>query len=259
MCGIVGYVGKKNAVDVVITGLEHLEYRGYDSAGIAVSVASHDNQSQKIFAEKAVGKLSFLKDKLSGLSLEAYAGMGHTRWATHGAPSLSNAHPHRYGKVTLVHNGIFENHKIIRQRLYEKGHDFYSDTDTEVAAHLLDELLKEQDDPILALVALADTIHGAYALGIMLENDVERIYFAKNGSPLIVAYNDDESFFASDQAGLVDYQPLYYSLDDGQCGFIDRSGVQVFDLSRRRQDSFFYAPTSKKRKCEKAWAQALHA
>ncbi|HXW53872.1 MAG TPA: glutamine--fructose-6-phosphate aminotransferase, partial [Myxococcota bacterium] len=231
MCGIVGYVGTRNALDVVIKGLEYLEYRGYDSAGVAIRTHPLDDQPAKIVCEKAVGKLAVLKAQLSRLELRGEAGMGHTRWATHGVPSFHNAHPHRYGKVTLVHNGILENHKVIRQRLLEKGHAFYSDTDTEVAAHLLDLLLKEQPDPILAISALADTIHGAYALGIMLESDTERMYFAKNGSPLIVASGDGESFFASDQAALVDYQPMYHSLEDGEIGFIARRGVEVFDLS----------------------------
>src|SRR5579871_391509 len=185
--------------------------------------------------EKAVGKLNALRKRLAGKNMTGGSGMGHTRWATHGVPNLLNAHPHQFGKVTMVHNGIFENHQVIRRRLKEKGHDFYSDTDTEVAAHLLHELLVEHQDPMAALCALTDTIHGAYAIGMMVEGDQTRIYFAKNGSPLIVACNDGDAFFASDQAALVDYQPLYYALKDGEMGFIDDKGVHVFDVRGQAQ------------------------
>lgn len=242
MCGIVGYVGKKNAQDVLISGLERLEYRGYDSAGIAIS--------SNIIIEKAVGKLSALKSKLSETSIPGTLGMGHTRWATHGAPSFNNAHPHRFGRVTLVHNGIFENYRVIKAKLLEQGHEFYSDTDTEVAAHLLNNFLSAGHDPLKAIAMLCDTVHGLYALGIMIDGD-ERVYFAKNGSPLIVAQAEGETFFASDQAALVDYQPKFASLFDFELGFISKDEVYVSDIKGQKRELTFVPLTAKKEALEK--------
>jgi glutamine---fructose-6-phosphate transaminase (isomerizing) len=247
MCGIVGYIGTNNAVDVVMRGLEHLEYRGYDSAGLAI----RKNTNHGVTIKKAVGKLSALKDLIKNDNMVANSGMGHTRWATHGVPSLENAHPHRYGRVSLVHNGILENHQVIKQKLEARGHQFCSTTDTEVAAHLLDSFLQDGKQPLEAISMLCDTVHGAYAFGIMLDNDDSRLYFAKLGSPLIVAYGDDGSFFASDQAALVDHQPVYCSLDDGDIGFISPDGVQVFDLKCHKKSVSWSKLTAQKEAVQK--------
>lgn len=246
MCGIVGYVGSNNAVDVVVGGLEHLEYRGYDSAGIAIRTVNN-----QVVIKKAVGKLLELIKLLETNKAVGTNGMGHTRWATHGAPSLENAHPHRYGRVTIVHNGILENHAIIKQKLESQGHVFYSNTDTEVAAHVLDSFLQEGKEPLQALSMLCDTVRGAYAFGIMIDNDPERIYFAKHGSPLIVAHNDTDYFFASDQTALVDEKPVYYALEDGQIGYISTSGVAVFDLKCQQQHITYSPITAQKEAAQK--------
>lgn len=251
MCGIVGYVGQKNAKDVIIGGLEHLEYRGYDSAGIAINVDNGATNMCTLLVEKAVGKLNALKEKISHLEVNAESGMGHTRWATHGAPSFNNAHPHRFGKVSLVHNGILENHQQIRQKFKALGHEFSSTTDTEVAAHLLDGLLNEGRTPMEALSALCDTLTGAYSFGIMIEDEPDRVYFAKMGSPLIVAEGENEAFFASDQTALVDHDPNYYSLKDLEIGFISSMGVQVFDLTGKRKAIQWSKLSAKKENVQK--------
>lgn len=229
MCGIIGYVGTKNALDVIISGLEYLEYRGYDSAGVAINTSAH-NENTKLFIKKTAGKLSILKDALKFHDVTGFVGMGHTRWATHGMPTSINAHPHRCGQVTLIHNGIVENHKIIRQKLIDHGHQFCSETDTEVAAHLLDNFLKEIKDPIKALSMLADTIQGNYSFAVMMDSYPDRIYFAKNGSPLIIAQGVGEIFLASDQGALLSHDVKFYSLNDLEIGFIDGHGGRIFDL-----------------------------
>lgn len=226
MCGIVGYIGKRNALTVLMEGLENLEYRGYDSAGVALLGHNGD-----VIIEKAVGKLQALKEKVAGRRFDCTRGMGHTRWATHGAPSFANAHPHHVGRVTLVHNGIVENHATIKQKLIEQGRQFYSNTDTEVAAHLLDTLLEDSgNQPLVAIGRLCDILHGAYSFGILLSDHPNKIFFAKNGSPLIVAKGDNEFFFASDQAALVDYQPRYSVIADLQMGYISETDAAMFDL-----------------------------
>lgn len=249
MCGIVGYVGPKNAKDVIIDGLEHLEYRGYDSAGIALCI--NENNNRTMIAEKAVGKLGALKEKIAPWRMHAQSGMGHTRWATHGAPSHNNAHPHRYGNVLLVHNGIIENHQAIRLKLKNLGHTFYSDTDSEIAAQLLHVLLSEGRTPMEALSALCDTLMGAYSFGIMIDDQPDYVYFAKMGSPLVVAEGKGEAFFASDQTALVDHNPVYYALNDLEMGFISSAGVQVFDLSGKRKPITWSNITAKKENIQK--------
>jgi glutamine---fructose-6-phosphate transaminase (isomerizing) len=241
MCGIIGYVGTKNALDVIIAGLEYLEYRGYDSAGVAINTSAND-----LVIKKSAGKLSVLKDALKLQTIPGSVGMGHTRWATHGTPTSINAHPHRYGQVTLIHNGIVENHKIIRQKLVEHGHQFYSETDTEVAAHLLDNFLHEIRDPIQALSMLADTIQGNYSFAVMIDAYPDRIYFAKNGSPLIVAEGLGESFLASDQGALLLHQVKFYSLNDLEIGFIDSDGGHIFDLKGEEKNISWSSLIAKK-------------
>ncbi len=226
MCGIVGYIGEQNAKDVVMKGLERLEYRGYDSSGIAI-----EEKNAQVRVTKAAGKLQALKEKIDPLSLEGFRAIGHTRWATHGVPNDSNAHPHQYGRVTVVHNGIIENHLEEKTSFIAKGHIFSSATDTEVIAHLLEEML-QQDIPIIeAIRQLCQLLKGAFSLGILLDGDADHIYFVKKGSPLIVARGKNECFFASDQMALVDFAPSYYPLEDGDYGFITRDEIKIFDAS----------------------------
>jgi glucosamine--fructose-6-phosphate aminotransferase (isomerizing) len=244
MCGIIGYAGNKNALDVVMAGLDRLEYRGYDSAGITIC------SDKNTITEKAVGKLSALKSQVADMSLFGFRGMGHTRWATHGAPKFNNAHPHKYGRVTVIHNGILENYRAIKKKFTDLGHEFYSDTDTEVAAHLLDHLLDEGHEPLKAIALLCDTLHGLYALGIMIEGE-DKVYFAKNGSPLVVAFLDGEAFFASDQTALVDYQPVFSTLNDYEMGYISEAGVYVCDIKGEAKTPKFLPLLAKKEALEK--------
>ncbi|HXW60257.1 MAG TPA: hypothetical protein VEK06_01845, partial [Myxococcota bacterium] len=159
MCGIVGYVGNRNAKDVIMQGLSRLEYRGYDSAGIALK------SSEEVLLNKAKGRLSVLRDKIECLDLQGRMAIGHTRWATHGAPSDLNAHPHKFGRVVVVHNGIIENYSELKKELIKKGHSFTSATDTEVVAHLLHDLLDQGYDALKALSLLCEQLSGAFALG----------------------------------------------------------------------------------------------
>lgn len=248
MCGIVGYVGKRNAKDVVMSGLTRLEYRGYDSAGIALR---EQENNQTIVLNKAQGKLSVLKEKISALELSGKMAIGHTRWATHGAPSDLNAHPHKFGRVLVVHNGIIENFNELKKELLAKGHSFYSATDTEVVAHLLDDLLNEGHEALKALFLLCERLDGAFAFGFMIDGDDDRLYFAKRGAPLLVARNDDECFFASDQAALVDFNPQYYALNDYEMGFISRDSIGVFNANGVNVDAQFEPLIAKLESIEK--------
>lgn len=224
MCGIVGYIGDQNAKDVIIKGLERLEYRGYDSSGIAIS-----EKNSGVVVKKTMGKLSALKNHIEPYHLSGFRAIGHTRWATHGAPSDINAHPHKYGRVSVVHNGIIENYADLKRQYLLKGHEFVSATDTEVIAHVLDSLLNEGMTMVEALRRIGEVLHGAFSLGIMLDDDADHVYFVKNGSPLIVARGEKECFFASDQMALVDFVPDFCSLDDGDYGFISRNEIKIFD------------------------------
>lgn len=250
MCGIVGYIGKKNAIKILVEGLENLEYRGYDSAGVALFL-DNGHGVPNIIVHKAVGKLQALKDKITGVHCDATAGMGHTRWATHGAPSLVNAHPHHVGRVCVVHNGILENHAVIKQKLIAQGRQFYSNTDTEVAAHLLDSLLDEGYETMAAIGKACDILHGAYSFGILIEDHPDKLFFAKNGSPLIVAQGFSEYFFASDQAALVDYQPRFFPIADLHMGYISENGAEIFDMKGHAQPITWQALTAKKESAQK--------
>ncbi len=245
MCGIVGYVGNKNAKDIIMDGLERLEYRGYDSAGIAL-VHEH-----ALTVVKESGRLNRLKEKCEGQSLLGTYGMGHTRWATHGAPSAINAHPHRYGRVCVVHNGIIENHQALKSALQKKGHEFASQTDTEVIAHVLDRLLGDGLPAIKALSLLCETLKGAYALAILIDGEADKVFFARSGAPLLVAKGHSEYFIASDQAALVDFDAQFYPLKDGQMGFIMSDMCVVLDLCLEEQEVAMQPLTLKKESAEK--------
>ncbi len=218
MCGIVGYVGARNATEVLIDGLKMLEYRGYDSAGI--TVFSHNT----LKTVKAKGNISSLEHKLSCAGdLTSGCGIGHTRWATHGAPSDENSHPHTAGKVSLVHNGIIENYMEIRAQLTAAGAEFVSQTDTESIARLLDFLY--QGDPQDAIRKTLARVRGAYALGIVFADIPDTIFAVRKDSPLIVAVNEGENFIASDIPAILAYTKRYYILEEGELAILKRGHV----------------------------------
>ena len=206
MCGIVGYIGKKPAAPIILDGLSKLEYRGYDSAGLAVF------DGEKINVQKAAGRLKVLENLThGGESMPGFAGIGHTRWATHGAPSDENAHPH-YNKnrtIAVVHNGIIENYIPLRKKLLGKGYEFRSETDTEVLAHLLDYYYK--GNPLEAITKVLHRVEGSYALGIMFADFPDEIYAVRKDSPLIVGKSEDGCFIASDVPAILKYtRKVYY-------------------------------------------------
>ncbi|QSO48033.1 glutamine--fructose-6-phosphate transaminase (isomerizing) [Alicyclobacillus mengziensis] len=224
MCGIVGYIGPRHVKDVVIGGLRKLEYRGYDSAGIATL------SNGQISVVKAVGRLGNLEDKLLTEAVEGELGIGHTRWATHGRPSDENAHPHQdcSGKFAIVHNGIVENYVQIREELLAKGHRFQSETDTEVIAHLMEELYN--GDFAGTVLAVTQRIRGAYALVVMAKDDPDTLIAVRKASPLIVGLGEGENFIASDIPAILEYTRDVYVLDDGEMAIVRRDGMTCYPL-----------------------------
>ncbi|MFW7382034.1 MAG: glutamine--fructose-6-phosphate transaminase (isomerizing) [Oligoflexus sp.] len=224
MCGIVGYTGPRDAVKTVFAGLKRLEYRGYDSAGIATI----DVQSLKVVKES--GKLARLEPLLEQMPSQSTIAVGHTRWATHGAPTQANAHPHRSGDLALVHNGIIENYVSLRDQLVKKGYTFVSETDTEVIAHLLADELKKDRNPRSALIRTVGLLEGAYAIGFVWEQDPGNLYFAKYGSPLVVGVGEGEHFFGSDITIFAEVAKRAVFLNDGECGVISKDSVELWDF-----------------------------
>ncbi|WP_024984027.1 glutamine--fructose-6-phosphate transaminase (isomerizing) [Brevibacillus borstelensis] len=223
MCGIVGYIGDKQAQEVIIGGLRKLEYRGYDSAGIAVLT------EQGLLVDKAKGRLAVLEGKLAAQPLAGNAGIGHTRWATHGKPSDENSHPHTDSshKFAVVHNGIIENFLPIKEELIAKGYAFTSETDTEVIAHLLADLY---DGNIVSTARKAvQRMRGAYALGIMTEHEPDKLVAVRLASPLIVGIGEGESFIGSDIPALLEHTRDVYILNEGEMAVLTREGVQLMD------------------------------
>ncbi len=223
MCGIIGVVGKTSVQERLIASLKRLEYRGYDSAGIAGFVDG------KVERRRAKGKIRALEDVLADQPLNATVGIGHTRWATHGAPSAPNAHPHTQGRVTLVHNGIIENYAELRERLRAQGRTFESETDTEVIAALLDSELAGGAEPLAALKATLDQLVGAYALGVLVDGFPSLIMGARRGSPLVVGYGDGEMFIGSDALAVGPFTSRVCYLDEGDYVAIDHDGARIFD------------------------------
>jgi len=230
MCGIIGYAGTRDVVPVLIGGLKKLEYRGYDSAGIAVI---DDDGVQVVRAE---GKLSNLEGKLEERPLHGTFGMGHTRWATHGKPNENNAHPHRdcSGKVVVIHNGIIENFLPLKQRLQKAGHEFKTETDTEVVAHLIEETMKDGTRFVEAVRKTLKEIEGHYALVIIDGGDPGTIVAAKQGPPLVVGLGENENFIASDVAPLLTYTRNVIYLEDGEYAVVNQHNVAVFDASDQK-------------------------
>ena len=228
MCGIVGYVGPKNAVPLLIEGLKRLEYRGYDSAGVAVRQADG-----ALAVRKRVGRLANLEDALEAAPLAGGLGIGHTRWATHGEPSEINSHPHLdcAGRIAVVHNGIIENYLTLRAELESKGHVFRSQTDTEVIPHLIEEILKDgKTSRGEAIRAALRAARGAYALGIVFRDEPDALYAARCGSPLIVGVGDGEQFIASDVPAILNRVKRVIYLNDGEVAELRPSGVAVAKL-----------------------------
>ncbi len=222
MCGIVGYIGDKNAVDVLVDGLTSLEYRGYDSAGISVV----DNG--EIITVKSKGRLDNLKNKIySEEKINANIGIGHTRWATHGKPSDENAHPHIAPKLTLVHNGIIENYQSLKADLRKQGYDFLSETDTEVAANLIDSLYN--GNPIETIKKASEILEGAFAFAIIFNDDLNKIYATRCGSPLIVAVGENEHFLASDVPAILKYTKNYILLEEGDIVELENDKILLYN------------------------------
>ncbi len=223
MCGIVGYIGEKNCVDVLLDGLSSLEYRGYDSAGIAVF------ENGEVETVKSCGRLVNLRDKLKSDGAPiSKCGIGHTRWATHGKPSDANAHPHSGSKVTIVHNGIIENYVDLKNSLQEKGVKFISDTDTEVAAKLIDYYY--HNDPLAAIKSALSRIRGSFAFGILFSDIPDTIYAVRKDSPLIVAEGDGESFIASDIPAVLKYTRKYYLIEENEVAVLTKRGIRFCDF-----------------------------
>lgn len=224
MCGIVGYVGNRDATDVLIDGLRHLEYRGYDSAGIAVF------ENGQIRTIKTRGRLDDLVKKMNveGKPI-GHCGIGHTRWATHGEPSDINSHPHGNKVVSIVHNGIIENYMSIKEFLQEKGYTFESQTDTETIAKLLDYYYR--GDPLEAIRAALAKIHGSYALGIIFHDFPDKVYATRKDSPLIVGVGTDENFIASDVPAILKYTRNYYLLEQDEIAELTADCITVTDIN----------------------------
>ena len=219
MCGIIGYIGEKNPVEVLINGLKCLEYRGYDSAGIALK------EKEKIEVIKSVGKIVNLEEKIKSQEImESHLGIAHTRWATHGKPTEENAHPHTVGKVTLVHNGIIENAEELREKLKKEGVTFYSETDTEVVAALINKY--DKDNPIEAIEKALKEVTGSYALGILFQES-EDLYAVRKDSPLIIGLGKNENFIASDIAAIIDYTNKYLLLEEREIAHITKEKVEI--------------------------------
>jgi glucosamine--fructose-6-phosphate aminotransferase (isomerizing) len=231
MCGIVGYVGGRDATSILIGGLRRLEYRGYDSAGVAVA----NGHGARVV--RCRGKLSALERLLSQDRPQGSVGIGHTRWATHGRPSDENAHPHKAGPIAVVHNGIIENHVELRTRLQGAGRVFSSETDTEIVAHLIDEAVKDGAASLLEAVRRAlRQVEGAYALVVLSDMHPDEVIAAKTASPLVIGVGEGEMFLASDAPAILEYTRKVIVLGDGEIARLTREGVTLSDLSGKPVD-----------------------
>ena len=241
MCGIVGYIGNKEKKSVILNGLKELEYRGYDSAGMAVM------SGDKIDYFKAVGKLENLADKVKDFTSEGFGvAIGHTRWATHGKPTEINAHPHLGEHSFVVHNGIIENYKELKEELEAKGVKFISQTDTEVIVHLFEEMLKEKKDTFKAYEATIARLRGAYATLLITKTEPDKIFFAKDAAPMAIGKSDaKEVYFASSDAPLIGMAKEVCYLDDKSYGFVSLEEIAVFKAHKRLSVSFNALPKDK--------------
>ncbi|MBI5017756.1 MAG: glutamine--fructose-6-phosphate transaminase (isomerizing) [Deltaproteobacteria bacterium] len=225
MCGIVGYIGSERCAPILIEGLRRLEYRGYDSAGVAII------EGDRIEVVRSVGKLSRLEERLQGVELRGTAGVGHTRWATHGRPSEENAHPHRVDDVVVVHNGIIENYLTLRAELTAAGHAFSSETDTEVIPHLIARFLREGADLERAVREALSRVHGSYAVAVVSLREPRRVIAARKASPLVVGLGEDGNFVASDIPALLSHTRRFQFLEDGDVVVLEPGSVRITDLA----------------------------
>lgn len=232
MCGIVGFIGQEQAAPILLDGLAHLEYRGYDSAGVAVISAQG-----KLQVEKAVGRLKVLSEQIhGGADLEGCIGLGHTRWATHGAPNIINSHPHvsENGKFAVIHNGIIENYVEIKEFLIGQGIRFKSETDTEVVAQLLEFYYNECHDFLEAVGRVLRRIEGAYALGMLCADCPDRIIAARKDAPLLLGYGKGCNFLASDVTAIIKYTRDVAYMEDGEVAVLTREGIEVYDALEQK-------------------------
>jgi glucosamine--fructose-6-phosphate aminotransferase (isomerizing) len=231
MCGIIGYIGKQQAVPILIEGLKRLEYRGYDSAGLSVF------EGKNIFTFKSVGKIAELEKKIDGKEIMSFLGIAHTRWATHGKPCDKNSHPHSdcRGNIFLVHNGIVENYQELKDGLVKKGHKFSSETDTEVIAHLIEEFNKKTDFKN-AVIKTLKIIKGTYGLAIINKKEPQKIIIARLGSPLILGIGRDEYIVASDASAIIRHTKKVIFLEDGEMAIITPENYEIFNAKNKSID-----------------------
>lgn len=223
MCGIVGYIGEKNCVPILINGLKRLEYRGYDSAGIGIL------DKNRSIVVKQKGKVSLLEEKVEQLDLESQIGIGHTRWATHGIPNEQNAHPHTNSDETLflIHNGIIENYQVLKKGLMNIGYKFNSETDSEVVVHLIDNFIKRGYDLTRAVQLALNEVEGTYGLAIVYSNEPDKIVAARKGSPLVVGIGENENFIASDVSAILAHTKQVIYLEDGEVAVIKKDSFHA--------------------------------
>src|SRR3954466_2811610 len=228
MCGIVGYIGEKQAATLLVDGLKRLEYRGYDSAGVSLM------NGAGVETRKAKGKIAMLEEAIGQSPIHGNVGIAHTRWATHGPPNESNAHPHHdcTGKISVVHNGIIENYGPLRAMLKKTGHTFVSDTDTEVLAHLIEAAFDGNlEDAVVDALAL---VEGTYGIAVLSADDPDKIVAARKGSPLLIGIGEGENYVASDVAAILAHTRQGVYLDDGEMAVVSKKGYEVLDLQARR-------------------------
>ncbi|MDO8265107.1 MAG: glutamine--fructose-6-phosphate transaminase (isomerizing) [Candidatus Parcubacteria bacterium] len=232
MCGIVGYIGKQDAISIGLEGLKRLEYRGYDSAGLV----GFDSSTKKIFSVRKKGRISNLENALKGNNFQSNSAIFHTRWATHGAPSEKNTHPHHdcKNKIWLAHNGIIENYGLLKEKLKEEGHKFYSETDSEVISHLIEKYFKGNLEQ--AVIEALKLVKGTYGLAVMSENDPQKIVVARNSSPLLIGLGDNEFIVASDPSAIMGRTKQVIYLDDGEVATLTPTNFYITDLNRNHKE-----------------------
>ena len=233
MCGIVGYIGTREAAPIILESLKKLEYRGYDSAGIAVLNGGH------VTIRRSEGKLKNLEAILRRDPLQGSVGIGHTRWATHGRPTETNAHPHRAGSVVVVHNGIIENYLELKDYLVKRGAKIASETDTEIVAHLVEEEIEKGADFLTAVRKSLRKIHGSYALVFLHQKDPHRLIVAKNSTPIVLGSREGETFIASDIPALLDHTRKVAFLEDGEIAEVRAEGFRMWDGAGRETKRAF--------------------
>lgn len=225
MCGIVGAISNRDITPILLDGLNRLEYRGYDSAGLAVI-----NEQNTLLRERSIGRVATLKQQVTNAAIQGQLGIAHTRWATHGKPTEHNAHPHiSSDTVAVVHNGIIENHEALREAQKASGYQFTSETDTEVIVHQIDSHLKQGQDLLSAVQDTVKELKGAYGLGVISLDDKSTLIAARRGSPLLIGLGDSESFIASDMSALISVARKYVVLEDGDVAKISTEEIQIFD------------------------------